>query len=442
MTDARDLRDAYKAAWAEGKVEQAGELAAEIWATATDRTGWDAWQLARAQRKLGNYSQAMAAARDGLAFIKDDPQAVAAVGQRLAGEFGWATYQAELKSPQSPQPARVAKATMAVARAWDQFADGTPWTTQYCPVPLALNRGMKLLKEAEAWHLLAEVASATDGDQMPDTPIRESGGDDEGAAWTRAESWYTAAAKALIEDHRHADAVVLINRAMAREQPLGAHCLRWLYVDGTKAAIGLRDGEQARRFAELARSAGVRDWWMDVLAAEAADLNGDHDVAVAALAHAFLTADRRHVAPEFLCSALDVAARLLQLEEPELARDCARVHRGIRETRGWRVPEAVDALANGLSEPEDTLARFVPAWRRLSRRDEQRAAGAVTRLLSEGSGFLRDDDGIDRYFSFPRGAPMPSWCVVSARVSFMPITRLDRKDGVEKPAATELESIE
>ena len=65
----------------------------------------------------------------------------------------------------------------------------------------------------------------------------------------------------------------------------------------------------------------------------------------------------------------------------------------------------------------------------------------MTRLLSEGSGFLRGDDGTDRYFSFPRGVQMPTWCVVGARVTFVPTMRLDRKDRAEKPAASDLELV-
>jgi hypothetical protein len=34
---------------------------------------------------------------------------------------------------------------------------------------------------------------------------------------------------------------------------------------------------------------------------------------------------------------------------------------------------------------------------------------------------------------------MPSWCVEGERVTFRPILRIDRKDGLEKPAASDLE---
>jgi hypothetical protein len=70
---------------------------------------------------------------------------------------------------------------------------------------------------------------------------------------------------------------------------------------------------------------------------------------------------------------------------------------------------------------------------------QPRGSGTVARLLSEGSGFIRGDDEVDRYFSLPRGSAKPDWLVEGTRVAFRPIQRLGRKSGVEKPAADDIE---
>ena len=259
--------------------------------------------------------------------------------------------------------------------------------------------------------------------------------------WTRAEAWYTSAAKAFVEVERYEDALAVVDRGIRRPHPLGRHCMRWLYFHGAKAAIGARDGKRATELVALARSGGVNDWWMGVIEATAAELAGDRMAALDALAGAFISADRRNVPAEFLCTALETAARLLEPDDVELATQCARVNRGIRETHGWGIPAGVEAASGGLSEPETSLGGIVDALRQLQRRSQHRESGTVTRLLSEGSGFLRGDDATDRYFSFARGVSMPEWCSVGVRVTFRSISRFDQKAGTEKPAADDLEPV-
>jgi hypothetical protein len=164
--------------------------------------------------------------------------------------------------------------------------------------------------------------------------------------------------------------------------------------------------------------------------------------ALTALADAFVSADQEHVPPEFLCSALDTATQLMADEHPDLASKCARVNRGIRESRGWNISEDLEATSRGVSEPESALAEIVAGWRAFQRSMQSRGSGTVTRLLNEGSGFIRGDDGVDRYFSLPRGFAMPDWLVEGASVTFRPIQRLDRKAGVEKPAADSIEAAQ
>lgn len=439
MTDIEALRAECRAARESGDLERAVRAGQEVWAAAPDRNGWDAWNLAYSLRKLDRPSDATKVAWEAFKLIKDDPSAVAAVGGRLASEFGWSVYAAELKGPKDPQPARVAKAAKTAVQIWDGYAGGAPWTGQFCPVPLVVNRAMKLLKEAQAWSLLADLAAATDGDRMPDELMRPDQTDPTQGDWTRAEAWYTSAAKSFVEEERYPEGLAVVDRGIRRTPPLGRHCLRWLYFHGAKAAIGVGDGVRALELVTYARSAGVNDWWIGIVEADAADLAGDQRAALEALADTFVRADRGHVPAEFLCTALETASRLLATDDPELAARCARVNRGIRESHGWGMPPSVEAAAGGVSEPEYALAEVVEAFKLMRRGLQPRDAGTVTRLISEGSGFLRGDDGTDRYFSFARGVAMPSWCVAGGRVTFRPMQRLDRKTGVEKPAADDIE---
>lgn len=436
------MRGECRVARESGDHERTVEIGQEIWSNAPDRNGWDAWNLAYALRKLGRSREAAVVLWDAFRVLRADPAAVEAVGGRLASEFGWSAYDSALKNGASQSPAQAAKAATAVVQIWEEFTGDAPWTTQFCPVPLVVNRAMKLLKEAQAWSLLADLAATTSGDRMPDESMRpDQAGASQGGDWTRAEAWYTSSARAFVEAGRFGDALTLVQGATDREVPLGRHCLRWVYFYGAKAAIGAEDGVRALDMVALAHANGVTDWWMGVFEATAADLAGDRPAAIEALANTFVKADRRNVSPEFLCSALDAASRLLADDYPELAGHCARVHHGIRERQQWRIPESLVAASGGVSEPESAIAAIVASFQELSRSAQTRAAGTITRLISEGSGFLRDDGGVDRYFSFSRGVPMPSWCFVGQRVTFNPVQRLDRKVGVEKPAAEDLESI-
>jgi tetratricopeptide (TPR) repeat protein len=442
MTEVDRLRAECRAAREAGEFERAVEAGLKVWESAPNRDGWDAWNLAFALRKVKRHAEATKVVWAAFKIIADDPQAVASVGPRLASEFGWSAYYAELKEPTRTQPDRVLRASRAIVDAWDRYALQQPWATQYCPVPIAVNRAMKLLKEAEAWPALADLAQATDGDRMPDDLINPDSAGSAQGDWTRAEAWYTSAAKGLLETRRYGDALLLVERGLEREPALGPHCLKWLYVDGAKAAIGLGDGPRAVAMLDLARRSGVNDWWIGVTEATAAEVAGDRDGAIRALADALVTADRRHISPEFLCSALELTARLLATDDSELATLCAQAHRGIRERQGWGISEALDIASGGQSAPEAALNDIIAALAAKRRALEPRQQGWVTKVLNEGSGFLRDDEGTDRYFNFPRGVTMPAWCVADARVSFVPIVRTDRKDGVEKPAARDLESIE
>ena len=410
------MRGECRAARESGNLDRTVEIGQDIWSNAPDRNGWDAWNLAYALRKLGRSREAAVVLWDAFRLIRADPAADSAVGGRLASEFGWAAYDSALKNRASQSPAQAAKAATAVVEAWDEFAGDTPWTGQFCPVPLVVNRAMKLLKEAQAWPLLADLAAATDGERMPDELMRPDQSDDSQGDWTRAEAWYTSSARAFVETGRFADALGLVQRATDREVPLGRHCLRWVYFYGAKAAIGGEDGVRAREMVALARANGVNDWWMGVVEATAAELTGDRDLAVTAMANAFIKADSRNVPPEFLCSALDAASRILADDHPELASQCARVHIGIREGHQWRIPEALAAASGGLSEPESAIAEIVDSLRNLRRSAQKRATGTITRLISEGSGFLRDDDGVDRYFSYAQGVSTPSWCIAGQHV--------------------------
>jgi hypothetical protein len=441
MADMEALRAQCRTARESGDFELAALIGQEVWGSGSDRNGWDAWNLAFSLRKLDRPADATKVIWDALQVVAKDPSAVAAVGDRLASEFGWSVYNAELKHPKNPQPARIAKAARTVVQVWDGYAVGIPWASKFCPVPMVVNRAMKLLKEAQAWSHLADLAANTDGDRMPDELMRPEQSDSAQGDWTRAEAWYTSAAKAFLEEERYNEAIAVVERGIHRTPPLGSHCLRWLYFHGAKAAIGALDGARAVELVALARRGGVNDWWMGVIEANADDLAGDHSAAMEALAGTFIDADRRHVPPDFLCTALETASRILATDDQELAARCARVNRGIRESHGWGIPARVEAAAGGVSEPEAALADVVAGWQRIRRGLQQRATGTVTRLISEGSGFLRGDDGTDRYFSYPRGIEMPSWCVAGARISFRPIQRLDRKSGVEKPAADDLEPV-
>lgn len=439
-TDFEALRSECRAARESGDFERAVTAGRVVWTEAPDRNGWDAWNLAFSLRKLNQQGEAMNVLWAALKALESDPAAIAAVGARLASEFGWSAYGAELKNPKAPQPARIAKTAMAVIRTWDQYTGGMPWTTQYCPVPMAINRAMKLLKEAQAWAHLADLAAASDGDRMPDEAMRPEQAESLQGDWTRAEAWYTSAAKAFVEEERFAEALAVVERGMDRSPALGSHCLRWLYFHGAKAAIGTGDGQRAVRLVASARAAGVTGWWVGIVEANAEELAGNHGAALEALADTFVSADRRRVAAEFLCTALDTATRMLAADDPVLSAQCARANRGIREAHGWKIPQSVETAAGGMSEPESALGEIVAAFARIRRNQQIRGTGTVTRLISEGSGFLRADDGVDRYFSFPRGVGMPSWCAVGAPITFRPILRVDRKDGVEKPAADDLES--
>jgi tetratricopeptide (TPR) repeat protein len=441
MADTESLRTQSRTSRQAGDYELAAQLGQEVWSTAPDRNGWDGWNLAFSLRKLNRPGDAMSVVWEALKVIASDPAAVAAVGGRLASEFGWSAYNAELRNPKIPQPARIAKTAKAVVETWDRYAAGVPWTTQFCPVPMVLNRAMKLLKEAQAWSHLADLAAITDGDRMPDEPMRPDQADAAQGDWTRAEAWYTSAARAFVEEERFQEALAVVERGTHRTPALGPHCLRWLYFHGAKAAIGAHDGRRAVELVVLARSGGVNDWWIGVIEATAAELAGDRPAALEALANTFISADRRRVPPEFLCTALETASRLLAMDDPELARRCAQVHRGIRESHGWRVPASVEMASGGVSEAEAALAEVVTGWQRIRRGLQDRETGTVSRLLSEGSGFLRSDDGTDRYFSFPRGVAMAPWCTVDKRVTFRPSQRFDRKSGVEKPAADDLEPL-
>jgi tetratricopeptide (TPR) repeat protein len=365
MADIEALRAQCRTARESGDFALAAQVGQEVWGSASDRNGWDAWNLAFSLRKLDRHSEAMNVIWESLKVIANDPAAVSSVGGRLASEFGWSAYGAELKSPKNPQPARVAKAAKAVVQVWDRYAVGVPWTTQYCPVPMVVNRAMKLLKEAQAWSHLADLAAVTDGDRMPDQLMRPEQTDSAQGDWTRAEAWYTSAAKAFLEEERYDEAIAVVERGIHRAPPLGSHCLRWLYFHGAKAAIGALDGARAVELVALARREGVNDWWMGVIEANADDLAGNHSAALEALAGTFIDADRRHVAPDFLCTALETASRILATDDLELATQCARVNRGIRESHGWRIPASVEAAAGGVSDPEAALAEVVVGLQRV-----------------------------------------------------------------------------
>jgi hypothetical protein len=333
----------------------------------------------------------------------------------------------------------VAKAAAAVVRAWDRFNPGVPWASQFCPVPIVVNRAMKLLKEAQAWALLAGLVDATDGDRMPDDAMRAEEDRSERGEWTRAEAWYASASRALLETGNHRGVIGLVRRSDARPVPLGDHCTRWLYFRAAKSALATRNPALADEFLSRTRNAGVREWWIDALSAEAADLSGDSRAAEAHLARAFLAADQRSVPPEYLCSALDSAASVLKEGRPELAQRLRAIHRAVRESHDWNIPAQLEDAVPVAGDPNMELHALVPEWRQILRDSTPRARGVVTRLISEGSGFVRDTDGIDRYFAIPRGTAMPSWCTEGARVTFEPVMRMDQKAGVVKPAASDLE---
>lgn len=433
-TECRDARQA-------GDFERAARAGLEVWAAASDRDPWDAWNVSFALRKLGRSGEALVILWDGLKLVdpSNDPPRV---GQRLASEFGWSAYDAELKQAAKPQPSRVARTAVRVVEVWDRFASDVPWDTQFCPVPLVVGKSMKLLKDVRAWAYLAEVVAATDGDRLPNDQIAPDVVDDSRGAWTRAEAWYTSAVRAYVEEDRAADAIALIDKGLARAVPLGTHCAKWLYFYGAKAAVAAGDGYRAVEFVRLARRNGVNDWWMGVFEADAHELAGDHVAAVLAIADAFLAADRRHVPAEFFCTALDTATRIVAGDAPELAAKCARVHHGIREAQGWSIPAAVEKASGSRSDPVSELAEIVDACRTLKRASQPVAFGTISRLISEGSGFLRGDDGVDRYFSFPRGQTLPPWCRPDQRVRFVPTQRFDNKSGQERPAAIEIAAAE
>lgn len=438
MADFDELRAAARRAREAGVLEEAIKLGRQVWEGATDRGGWDAWLLAFALRKSGRAPEAMRIAWDGLQLLRGDERATGSLGERLASELGWAAYNAEMKNVSHPQPARIAKVAATVVEAWDEFTMSSPWTREYCPVPLVVSRAIKLLKEAEAWTFVAHLASITDGDRMPDEPLRPGEGDQRGDEWTRPEAWYVAAAHAFVEENRYDVVLALLSKAEARHVPLGRHALQWLHFNGAKAAIGARDGCFALSLLEKARSEGVNDWWLSIFSAQAAELDGDQRAAIQSLAEAFVAAENRRVPPEFLCTALDTAARVVAPHDAVFALRCARVHRGIREAHSWRIPEALDVASGGTSEAPSSLPQLFAYWRELYRRLQDRHQGVVTKVLNEGSGFIRDDDGSSRYFGYPRGVMRPTWCVEGARVSFRPVQRRDRKDGIDKPAADEV----
>ena len=196
--------------------------------------------------------------------------------------------------------------------------------------------------------------------------------------------------------------------------------MKWMHFYGAKAAIGVGDGSLALSLLERAKSEGVNDWWLSVVAADAAELAGDEKTAIQSLADAFVAAETKRVPPEFLCTALETAARIVASHDADFALMCARVHRGIRETHGWRIPEEVEVSSGGISEPMTSLAPLFAQWRALHRQLQDRQQGTVARLL-EGSGFLTAADGTSRYFSFPRAIGLPAWCVPGTRVHSDPL---------------------
>ena len=440
MDSAAKLRDQYRQAREAGDYETSAAAASQVWQDDPDHDAWDAWNLAIALRKTDHAAEAYKIAWEGLQLVSEGASGDGSVGERLASEYGWSVYNAELKNGATSSPARVAKAAVSVVNVWERHAVERPWTSQFCPVPLVVNKAMKLLKDARAWSHLADVAAATDGDRMPDEPMRPDAADDPRGNWTRAEAWYVSAAKAYVEEGRYDDAEAIVARGADREPSLGQHCLRWLYFHGAKAAIGRGEGARALEMVAGARRRGVNDWWMGVTEAQAAQLAGERVTALTALADAFVSADQGHVPPEFLCSALDTATQLMAEEHPDLASKCARVNRGIRESRGWSISEGLEAASGGVSEPDSALTEIIAGWQAFQRSMQPRGSGTVTRVLSEGSGFIRDDDEVDRYFSLPGGSAKPEWLVEGAHVAFRPIQRMDRKAGVEKPAADDIEA--
>ena len=170
MADIEALRAQCRTAREAGDFELAAKVGQDVWAMASGRDGWDGWSLGFSLRKINHPDKAMRVIWDAFKIIADDPAAVAAVGGRLSSEFGWSAYNAELKSPKNPVPTRIARVAKAVVQASDRYAPGVPWTTQFCPVPIVVNRAMKLLKEAQAWAPLADLAAITDGDRHAGCP--------------------------------------------------------------------------------------------------------------------------------------------------------------------------------------------------------------------------------------------------------------------------------
>lgn len=133
-------------------------------------------------------------------------------------------------------------------------------------------------------------------------------------------------------------------------------------------------------------------------------------------------------------------ARLLEMQDPELARKHVNLARTLRVDNGWKAVGELENLAERLGATQteacsakDLVAELAPFWRSVD--DSERETGRVERHINEGSGFIKPDDGGDSlYFAKPRSSsrPLPA---IGARVSYLVRMSFDRKKNRDSKVA-------
>jgi hypothetical protein len=124
---------------------------------------------------------------------------------------------------------------------------------------------------------------------------------------------------------------------------------------------------------------------------------------------------------------LKLLAILLRSRDEDLADQHLQLARWIRVAEGWPPDDDLEAMAKererDLPDACPDLGPFRRYWG--SAEDLDRCAGEIGWLLpGEGSGFLREDDGEERYFAMPQSCPAPP---PGTRVTFRLVDGYDKR---------------
>ena len=419
----REKSDAAKAAAKAGDMAKAEVLYRELWSS-ENKNVWDARGLINALRKQDRFEDAITVGREALEI---DPRF-----DPVLGELSWAIWQSAVKPEEGRVNDAVVEEVVRLREAsQDPYSQYAAFTR--CLLDIA-KRDLEHNDAARADRLTALLDAARldgatnrfDGKTLPGDRQR----------------LYTLRGKAL--------------KAMSKWQDLERHgnavamdtSIRWandgdVWIERWRIESIFQLGRIEEAFeATTALLKRFDEWYVHADLARYLYLLDRKDEALVEI----LKAANGQGPFDFKVNAFKLLAGLLEaMGRPELAGPFAQATISIRSDKGWPADVEVAAICDRIGwTPSDANLRAVQrdvgeALAALVNEMDPPLRGEVKVVLPNGkSGFIVDENGVDRFFgarevTFPSGR-----LTVGLRVTFRPTKSFDKKKNRESDAAADV----